>query len=71
MIDHKTCGHINHITLDGSRHEEMHTALLGVTSRWFSEANHARAAGNEAAALAYEAVMKDLCETMGPFEVEQ
>jgi hypothetical protein len=70
-IDHKTCGHVNHTTIDASRHEEIHTAMLTFMSRWYSQANHARAAGNEAVALAYEAVIDDFAESMRGFEVEQ
>jgi hypothetical protein len=70
MIDHKTCGHVDHITLDGSRHEEMHTAVCGLIQKWTSEANSLDKGG---AALAFikRACVRDLVDAMHPFEVEQ
>lgn len=69
-VDHATCGHVNHITLDGSRHKEIHTALGGLIRKWSSEAN---SLDRGAAALAFVkwSCMQDLADAMQPFEVEQ
>jgi phage/plasmid primase-like uncharacterized protein len=81
-IDHKTCGHVDHTTLDGSRHEEMHTAIFGLISKWSSAANHhdqnakqARsyetAVQQERLAAKCRSMIDDLVKAMRPFEIEQ
>lgn len=54
-IDHETCGHVNHVTLDGSRHEEMHTAVFDLIQKWSHERD----------------CVQDLVDAMHPFEIEQ
>lgn len=67
-IDHDTCGHVNHTTLDGSRHEEIHTAIFGLIQKWSSAGNRA---GTTDEGRTYRAVVADLVDAMTPFEVEQ
>lgn len=72
MIDHKTCEHINHTTLDGSRHEEIHTAIYNLLRDWHSRANQARAVDPEdGIADTLELAAEDLAHALHPFEVEQ
>ncbi|WPH57688.1 hypothetical protein [Mycobacterium phage WXIN] len=73
-IDHKTCGHVNHITLDGSRHEEIHTATLDLITKWSGQANRANATGSPIHAMVaahLRSCVDDLVQAMRPFEVEQ
>lgn len=72
QIDHKTCGHINHVTLDGSRHAEMHTAVFGLIQKWASEANRLDSHDLEPnVSDAIRLCVKDLVDAMHPFEIEQ
>lgn len=71
-IDHKTCGHVDHTTLDASRHKEIHSAILGLILEWSSEAGRLEHVEFEKhhANLKRECV-QDLVDAMRPFEVEQ
>jgi hypothetical protein len=68
-IDHKTCGHVNHTTLDGSRHEEMHSAIFGLITKWSAAGN--RAGTTDVGRRVYREVVADLVDAMHPFEIEQ
>lgn len=81
-IDHKTCGHVNHTTLDGSRHEDMHTAIFDLIQKWSTRANQYE--NNTKHARSYDSAihqghLRDLCKSMiddlvkamHTFEVEQ
>lgn len=81
-IDHTTCGHVNHTTLDGSRHEEIHTAIYGLIRKWSSAANHhdhnvehARsydtAVQQQQLADQCRSMIDDLVKAVHPFEIGQ
>lgn len=70
-IDHNTCGHVDHTTLDGSRHEEMHTAIFGLIQKWTSTANELDALEDIIVAGAFLDCVQDLVDALHPFEVEQ
>ena len=81
-IDHKTCGHVNHVTLDASKHEEIHSAVFELVQEWLHAANGAdyeyrllhtaeAKALQMLAATLYRQVADDLVKALHPFEVEQ
>lgn len=69
-IDHKTCGHVDHTTLDSSRHKEIHSAMLVLIQKWLSDANRRKAYGLRGADE-LEGCVQDMVDTLHPFEVEQ
>jgi hypothetical protein len=70
-LDHKTCGHIDHTTLDPDRLHELHSALLQFVGRTASKISRLRHDGFDEAAGYAEDVLNDFIRTAHEYEVER